>query len=150
WTFPGANGQLGIRLNNDSLFLTTISLLMPASGDRRPPSCAPRDVVVWGILTQDANLSSVFDLHEGLTVLDDLAGTLPVGIPLPVHDERDTVLPLASFRYNKYQSELEQTFHLRQPVIGMGLRFGVVVVQVLNNWGGASTCIDRIYLQGCQ
>ncbi|KAI1785995.1 hypothetical protein LXA43DRAFT_1099655 [Ganoderma leucocontextum] len=92
WTFPGANGQLGIRLNNDSLFLTTISLLMPASGDRRPPSCAPRDVVVWGILTQDANLSSVFDLHEGLTVLDDLAGTLPVGIPLPVHDERDTSL----------------------------------------------------------
>ncbi len=150
WNFPGANGQVGIRLSNDSLFLATISLRIPPSGDHRPPSCAPRDVILWGILSQDADLSRVFDLHGGpTTILDDLAGALPVGVPLPIHDERDTVLPLASFRYNRYKSELEQSFHVRRHATGMGLGFGVVVVQVLNNWGGASTCIDRIHLQGC-
>lgn len=145
WTFPGANGQVGIRLSNDSLLLAKISLRIPASEDRRPPSCAPRDVILWGILNQDEDSSTAFDLHDGL----DLASALPVGVPLPVHDERDTILPLASFRYNRYQNKLEQTFRLRKPTTGMGLGFGVVVVQVLNNWGGTSTCIDRIHLQGC-
>ncbi|KAI1789525.1 hypothetical protein LXA43DRAFT_1096264 [Ganoderma leucocontextum] len=73
WTFQGSNGQVGIRLSSDSLWLSTISLRVPTREGGQPLSCAPRDGILWGIVNQDANFSSsVLGMENG--ALDDLLG----------------------------------------------------------------------------
>lgn len=153
WEFIGTTGQLSILFPRPSRLNTvTVQVQHEAALSK----CAPRDVVLWGLVSRQRDLATLRLLHHSV---DRAFALLPGAVAFPTHESHQVLVPLAVFRFNTHSENLTQTFAvgplwdadhkragLKEEDGIMG--FGVAILQILTNWGSPSTCIDRLYFHG--
>ena len=143
WTITGSVGQLGIRLPR-------MVALTHASIDHIPREIAadigraPRTMILWGSIDGEINKRR---LRDAVQALD---GPLPTieGRSGPHTTCGHSFVPLAYFDYDIRAPAHVQTFALFQYIIDSQMSFGVVVLEVLRNWGAEDTCLYRLRLHG--
>lgn len=138
WEFHGNRGQLGFTLTS---MLNVSWVSVAHSSD---PANAPRSMVLWGIVDGQGPMDSL-SKQDGL--LRTLRGHLSDGhpLPFPVHE---TYIPLARMEYNPHLAATEQSFSVFKEVKDLEFAIGIVVVQVLSNWGSIDTHLCHIGIHG--
>lgn len=139
WLIPATHGQLGIALPYfiipTSVTVDHIPIELAAT-----PGHAPCQLVLWGVIDDERNKQLYLD-H-----LDDLK-TDPDGPPQKGSDDAHFVA-LANFTYNIKDPSHVQTFPVRPVFNKLGMDFGVVVLEIVDNWGAGSTCLYRVRIHG--
>jgi hypothetical protein len=106
---------------------------------------APRKMVLWGMVDGADNLAKYHALRRNATgVLADLMATLAA--PAIHHDL--IFLPLVSFDYSIHAPGHVQTFPLLPSVVNANMDFGVVVLEIMGNWGSSTTCLHGTRVLG--
>jgi len=136
WPFPGRAGQLGIKFPHP-VVVTHISIDHVAKDIALDTTMqnAPRRFMVWGYSNSESrNFPSI---HP------------PRSAPQPlIVDPNLTFLPIAMFRYEIHGPNHIQTFPILQEIATESFAFDGVVIEVLDNWGGETTCIYRVRVHG--
>ncbi|KAI6027731.1 hypothetical protein PISMIDRAFT_115906, partial [Pisolithus microcarpus 441] len=136
WLLGGNSGQLGVSLPRvvrishvvvDHIVSDTLT--------------APRQMILWGLVDGRENLALFRALRANS--LD-----IPEKRTFPAISGSFSFIPLSYFEYNTHASNLTQTFPVFPFVLDSGLDFGVVVLEILGNWGGMSTCLYRFRVYG--
>lgn len=137
WCFSGSKGQIGILLRSPSI-LGAIDVHV-----RHTPSMfhlpwvhtatAPREIWVWGLIDGDKNRREIQRI-EGLPSTTKL-----------FKDTSHVFLPVARFEYNgRITTPDIQQVAADTLLSTSSVRFGLVIVEIRSNWGGASTCLNGI------
>ena len=143
WCFIGSKGQLGILLSVPGR-ITNISVSHPPQVSVLPS--APRHIILWGVVDGDAN-KAIYDEHGD--VLQSLRARLLVQGPFARHDNWELIyVPLATFFYNIKGSSAHQVFDVFPEIHELRMDFGIVVVQIVNNWGEAYTGLHHVGIYG--
>ncbi|KAI6150237.1 hypothetical protein EDD17DRAFT_1765893 [Pisolithus thermaeus] len=106
---------------------------------------APCKLLLWGMVDGEDNLAKYHSLRSSATgPLCDLltarmAPALSRGMPF---------VPLVSFDYNIHAANHTQLFPIPDSVVAAGMDFGVVVLEILDNWDGELTCLYRVGIYG--
>ncbi|TFK79660.1 hypothetical protein K466DRAFT_579148 [Polyporus arcularius HHB13444] len=143
WLVPGSSGQLGIGLHTfiapTHVTVDHIPLEIAANIGQ-----AARKMILWGLVEGDHNLA----LYRRLVASGEALHPIDLGRDRPpVHSNQQYVL-LARFDYNIFAPFHIQTFPIASVAVDEGMYFGVVVLEILDNWGGQSTCVYRIRIHG--
>lgn len=138
WRLPSLPAQLGLKLAERLLVLNVTVDHVPAEFNPDVPS-TPRTFIMWGVV----------DDPKGRKI-PDFGGRGPpseffVG---PRLQKGHRFLELARFQYDPQLEAHAQTFPTHPYVYEMGMDFGMVVLEILNNWGGSSTCLYRVRVHG--
>ncbi|RPD74276.1 hypothetical protein L226DRAFT_425821, partial [Lentinus tigrinus ALCF2SS1-7] len=143
WLVPGTSGQLGIGLHTfvAPTHVTIDHIPLEIAADIGQ---APRKMVLWGLVEGSHNRALYRKLAERGEVLH--AAALGRERP-PVHSNQQYVF-LASFDYNIFAPFHIQTFQISSIAVDEGLYFGVVVLEIVDNWGGQNTCLYRVRIHG--
>ena len=141
WLVSGRSGQLGIGLHTflAPTHVTIDHIPLEIAADIGQ---APRKMVLWGLVEGDRNLAVYHDLVERGVALHTPGHEHPT-----VHSDQPFVL-LASFAYDIFAPFHIQTFPISSIAVDEGIYFGVVVLEVLDNWGGQTTCVYRVRVHG--
>ena len=140
WEFNGTRGQLGLGLV-DQLNITFISIDYNAEDNVID---APRFMVLWGLVDGSRALEQYHSLQH---VAVSLRARLPLTVPEPSPQDK-VYVPLAAFEYNPYLLIQQQYFPVFKETLQLGFPVGIVVVQVLGNWGGGSTRLCGVSVHG--
>lgn len=144
WLINGHSGQLGIRLSE----VARLSHVTVDHVPEIPPTTietAPRKMILWGVVDGEDNLAKYHSLRNKATgILSVLLATRP---PPPIHHHL-LFLPLVAFDYSIHVMDHDQTFPLLPPVVNSEMDFGVVVLEIVDNWGGSTTCLHRVRVHG--
>ncbi|KAJ2985920.1 hypothetical protein NUW54_g9981 [Trametes sanguinea] len=135
WHVSSRSFQLGIVLSR-LIYPTHISIDHIPWEIAADAGEAPRSMLLWGVV--DGKWNDV--------VVQELRRTRQLPVPIPpgraspaIPGEYNYVL-LASFQYDIHSPSLAQTFPV-DPVVSSSLTyFGILVLEVVDNWGSASTC----------
>ncbi len=73
------------------------------------------------------------------------SGTTRDAPPLSI-DRR--FVSIAEFEYDLYAGWHIQTFPVKEHIQERGFDFGLLVLEVLSNWGGPETCLHRVRVHG--
>ena len=143
WSFIGTRGQLGIALSYPG-FLTNVSI------DHPPLSAslanAPRDIVFWGAVDGVENEQRY---GRSVDIIQQLQSRLHLYPPSPLQEDRElTYVPLAVAFYNIRSPELFQTFQIIPEIGALNMDFGLIVVQIVSNWGDGLTVLHHIGIYG--
>lgn len=138
WEFHGNRGQVGIRLSGWTKFKHI------RIGSGRTVEESPREMILWGMIDGRENTEK-FSSSSSI-VRNTLMRHAPPQISPPSLDGYHFI-PLASFLYD-LNGPVLQDFPAFTELEGLGLEFGVVVLQILSNWGGPSTSVCRINVLG--
>ena len=143
WCFTGPRGQLGVLLSAPGR-ITNISISHPSQVSALPS--APRHIILWGVVDGDAN-KVIYDNSED--VFRSLRARLSVQGPFPRYDHRElTYVPLASFLYNIKESNMHQVFAVFPEIHELRMDFGIVVIQIVSNWGEVYTGLHHVGVYG--
>ena len=136
WVVQTLPAQVGIR-TSEVIYPThiTVENLVTSTADS---GRAPKNIRLWGVV--DGKLNQ--NLFKGLSP--------PLEYPsfLPAFANDFLWAPLASFVYDPNIGGSRQLFPIAEEYRNSGLSFGVFVVEVLDNWGSASTCVSKIMIHG--
>lgn len=138
WEFAGSSGQLAVSLANCAN-ITHIVIDHPATAETAQ-TLAPYEIVVWGLIDGRENEDKISrrpDIRELLLSR--------VGHAQPLTERG--FLPLAAFKYNGFAAG-RQEFPSFPEIAQLEVDFGIVVVQVRRNWGGSSTRMCHVGIQG--
>ncbi|KAH7904589.1 hypothetical protein BJ138DRAFT_991513, partial [Hygrophoropsis aurantiaca] len=111
-----------------------------------PVDNAPKTMIAWGVLDGDDNTGKISNiLYDGTDDAWQLVGrkrtpTLSGG--------NWTFLPLAWIHYDVHSRFRTQTFPVFDYILRSGIDFGVIVVEIVENWGGVSTCLEEVMVHG--
>ncbi|OSD01993.1 hypothetical protein PYCCODRAFT_1501530, partial [Trametes coccinea BRFM310] len=141
WSFPGDQGQIGIRLSH-KISPTNIVLDVPYKTWTEGLSQAPRQVVLWGVVDGAANQATY---EQDLQAYRNGIAHHGSG---PTKSLGYTFLALAIFEYDATTAFPIQTYRVADPVIDSQMEFGVIVVEVRSNWGGERTSLCGIRVHG--
>ncbi|RPD53695.1 hypothetical protein L226DRAFT_456018, partial [Lentinus tigrinus ALCF2SS1-7] len=144
WSIPGQAAQLGLRLA-DLVHPTHVSIdHIPAEIAARIDE-APRAMVLWGTVDGSVNEAHLRNVTErpNPSSLPGLRGRSQPSLTCG-----HTYVPLAYFEYDIRSSSHVQTFKVQQQFIDAGVYTGVMVLEILGNWGGSSTCLYRVRIHG--
>ncbi|KAI1786032.1 hypothetical protein LXA43DRAFT_898749 [Ganoderma leucocontextum] len=142
WSIPGAAGQLGLRLST-MIHPTHISIDHIPLEIAADISRAPREIALWGGI--DGPYRAV--VHN-LTRSDNVTPPAVRGRSRPPSTHGYDFPLLAHFEYDIRAPAHVQTFPLQQYIVDSEMVFGVVVLEILSNWGGESTCLYRVRVHG--
>ena len=140
WKFKGTHGQLGLGLV-DQLNITFVSVDYNAEDAIID---APRSMVLWGLVDGRKALEQY---HSVAHIAASLRGRLPLTVPKPSPQDK-VYVPLAAFEYNPHLLIQQQYFPVFKETLQLGFPVGIVVVQVLGNWGGGSTRLCGVSIHG--
>ncbi len=138
WWFPSSNGQVGLRLAKP-IHPSSVTIDYVSS---RLSTNAPRKMTLWGVIDGPANearYNDVFARH--------FHHTSRISPPLSLGRH---FVPVAEFEYNIHDDTHSQTFPAAQYIWEYKLDFGVMVIEIESNWGGAETCLHRVRVHGEQ
>jgi hypothetical protein len=144
WGLPGPSGQLGISLPYP-VILSHVTVDHVAKELVSDIERAPKLAILWGVIDgknneEKASRAAVSHPPEFRHFLSARHGP-PITAGL-------SYLPLAYISYNIFNEYWVQKFPVIQGTGMLGIDFGVVVLEVLNNWGGNSTCLYRVRVHG--
>ena len=107
---------------------------------------APRNILVWGVVDGEANQST---FEESIDVLQSLKAQLPVKSPFSRHGSQEPVyVPLANIVYNVQDKNTVQIFDVFPEIHKLNMDFGIVVIQVISNWGESYTALHHVGVYG--
>lgn len=144
WCFAGGIGQVGIALRNPGV-LSHIGIRV-IDHDRGyhwlkglfwgTVLTAPREVIVWGLVDGSTSKKQIARLHG----IPPPTALLNAGI-----NPRYEFVPIARLEFDgRARTPIEQSMTIN-PIISVArVEFGLIVVEVRSNWGGALTCINRV------
>lgn len=143
WCFSLHSGQVGLRLATP-IYPSNITL------DHIPrlysinPQNAPRSVIVWGVIDGSENEARFSRLKRGPHRGEAWHGSQD----RPKQSIHQDFVAIAEFQFDMYADWHIQTFPVKEFVGVYGFDFGLVVVEVLTNWGGSETCLHRVRVHG--
>lgn len=144
WRLPNRLGQIAIAFQ-DVVRVTHVMVDHIPAELTNAIEIAPRKLLLWGMVDGEDNLAKYHSLRSGATgPLRDLltarmAPALSRGMPF---------VPLVSFDYNIHAANHTQLFPILDSVVAAGMDFGVVVLEILDNWDGEVTCLYRVGIYG--
>jgi hypothetical protein len=138
WEFRGGQAQLGFSLVQ-RLRIVSVSIQQDKS---QTSDSAPRSLLLWGLIDgQEAR-----DRYPDW-VRSRLYSYLPAGIVSPGPKEHDYV-PLALFQLNPRFPETQQFGIVFREAEKLEIPFGILVLQILDNWGADVTRLCGVGIQG--
>ncbi|OJT09096.1 SUN domain-containing protein 3 [Trametes pubescens] len=129
WKIDTLPSQLGIRLSR-MIHPTHVTVEHLPAEIAVDMDRAPKNVMLWGAVDGAHNK----ELFAAL-----MAAQPPAQKRAPTIVRGQLWAPLATFIYDIHADNPIQTFPISQPFVDTRLAFGVVAVEVLDNWGGDST-----------
>ncbi|RDX40494.1 hypothetical protein OH76DRAFT_1459489 [Lentinus brumalis] len=144
WLIPGTVAQLGVQLSEmiHPTHVTIDHIPLEIAADIGQ---APRTVVLWGAIDGSVNEARRRRTFASFRVTPP---AILFGRAEPHVTARKTFILLGSFEYDIRAGAPTQTFPLDWHVVESDLYFGVVVLEILDNWGGNSTCLYRVRVHG--
>lgn len=139
WEFRGTRGQLGFALI-DTLNISFVSV----DYDGNNPESAPRSMLLWGVVD---GARAVQLYHSSHAVVSMLRGHLPLTAPEP-QPQSKIYVPLAVLEYNPNLLISQQYFPVFKETELLPFPVGVVILQVLGNWGGEFTKLCGVSVLG--
>lgn len=140
WVVPTLPAQVGIRTSH-----LIRPLQVSVEGFAELPAAdmtqAPKHMRLWGIVDGRVNK----EIFATLTS-PQLSNRGPSFQPAIANDL--TWAPLASFVYDSSTRAHTQAFPISHVFVDSGLSFGIFVLEVLDNWGAASTCVCKLRIYG--
>lgn len=143
WSFRGNSGTFGVVLNAPNVLPSHVVIQHQPSNSTALLSRAPRQVVVWGLVDGAKNAEAY-----KRRLRDALASTSLKRPPLSMSRE-GLFLPLAEFVFDITAPSMHQIFPLFDEARSWGIDFGVIVFQVLSNWGADVTSLCSVHVYGC-
>ncbi|KAI6018424.1 hypothetical protein EDC04DRAFT_2576245 [Pisolithus marmoratus] len=144
WHLPDWLRQIAVAFR-DVVCVTHVMVDHIPAGLINVTDIAPRKLLLWGMVDGEDNLAKYHSLRNSATgTLCELltahrAPALSRGMPF---------LPLVSFDYNIHATNHTQVFLILDPVTATGMDFSMVVLEILDNWGGEMTCLYRVGIYG--
>lgn len=139
------SGQIALILS-EPILPSSLTLGHVPAYQNPDPACAPRSVVLWGLVDGRANKQRY----------NALPRTYPLSVLLPDGSRRSSpalsgsylFMPLAVFDYDVNLPASLQNFPVFHELRSTNLSFGVVVLEVLSNWGSQTTCLYQVRIHG--
>ncbi|KAI6138742.1 hypothetical protein BKA82DRAFT_948910 [Pisolithus tinctorius] len=132
WIFHGQSGQLAIAfaeiINISHVTVAHTPLELTDSVEM-----APQKMILWGMVKGKENLEKYNALRQNATgiLLELFQSALVI-------THNIAFIPLTSFDYNVHTTQHIQSFAILPAVANAGMDFGVVVFEILENWGVSS------------
>ena len=159
WPFAGTEGRLGIALSAP-VYISHISIDHVAKEVAHDMRSAPREMEVWGMVEGKDNIAKVKAWQagkaakraeakadaelKGIAFVDEPDIKYPSGLP-----RSPKYIRVASFKYDIYSHNTVQTFPVDEEVRNLDVDFGIVMLNIKNNWGRDEyTCLYRIRVHG--
>ena len=143
WLIPGNAAQLGLCLSA-MIHLTHVSIDHIPHEIAADVGRAPRSMLLWGGVDGEANEARLGDFIRSAKATSSHK-TARTG---PKATRGYTFALLGSFEYDIRASSHVQTFSLEPYFAESGMYFGVVVLEIVNNWGSNCTCLYRLRVHG--
>ncbi|KAI5990281.1 hypothetical protein EDC04DRAFT_2588092 [Pisolithus marmoratus] len=145
WHLPNRLGQIAIVFR-DVVHVTHVMVDHILAELTNAIEIAPHKLLLWGMVDGTDNLAKYHSLQSSaMGPLCDLltarmAPALSCSMPF---------VPLVSFDYNIHESANHtQLFPVLDSVAAAGMDFGVVVLEILDNWDGELMCLYRVGVYG--
>jgi hypothetical protein len=145
WAMSGHNGYFGIALEIP-INISHISIYHSLAHAEGIPS-APRSMVLWGLAEGPDQVKALSSASNQLFLprKPSLFSQF-----LPKSPEPISWVPLLHFQYDVHLSDT-QVFAVPKELMDLGVSYGVVVVEILNNWGSPShSCLYHIGVYGAR
>ncbi|OJT14865.1 Spindle pole body-associated protein sad1 [Trametes pubescens] len=139
WLIDGDKAQLGFKLT-EPMHPTHVSVDHIPMEIAADPGAAPRRMILWGAVDGDINQIRYRSININLT--SSIDHNAP---PIPWNH---FYAPLASFQYDIRAPSHVQTFRIDSRIVDSDIDFGVMVLEIIDNWGGETTCLYRLRLHG--
>jgi len=152
WSFAGSHGQLAVVLARSvHISEITVDHARPAFDERS----APKRIAVWGFVEGADNLekyNSHLAAQEQRHAQEILDGEIPEPEPVLRGAPRGVpYLHLTTLTYNIHSSSHIQTFRVPQEIWDLDIDMGVVLFEILDNWGDEQyTCLYRVRVHGSE
>ncbi|KAI5998452.1 hypothetical protein EDC04DRAFT_2548592, partial [Pisolithus marmoratus] len=144
WCLPERRGQIAVAFR-DVVRITHVMLDHIQAGLTNATEIAPRKLLLWGLVDGEDNLVKYHFLRNSAT------GTLRellTAHTAPALSRGMSFIPLLSFDYNIHAINHTQLFPILDSVTATNMDFGVVVLEILDNWGGELTCLYQVGIYG--
>ena len=144
WSFPATTAQIGIRLS-DYVVIDYLTITHATNTSNR--ASAPRELIVWGMIGGNENLAELQKAHKTYNALLSRVTQLHTGIqPSTIGRGHHLWVPLAAISYAP--SAKPQQFPVFKEVSKLNIEFGILIIQVVNNWGDFFTTMCEIEVFG--
>ncbi|KAI0360944.1 hypothetical protein OH77DRAFT_1418989 [Trametes cingulata] len=145
WKLSEAGGQLGIRLPF-LIYPTHVTIDHIPREIAADIGQAPRNILVWGLIDGEENRALYHKYSAARKA--SMHGAQDLDRMAPLTSGAFSYVLLSTFAYDIYAPSHIQTFEIEDCVVASGMSFGIVVVEVLDNWGGRCTCLYRVRIHG--
>lgn len=159
WPFAGSEGRLGVALSAP-VYISDITIDHVAKEVASDMRSAPREMDVWGMVEGKDNIAKVKAWQaekaakraeakadaelKGIAFVDEPEIKYPSRLP-----RSPQYIRIASFKYDIYSHNNIQTFSADEEVRNLGVDFGIVMLDIRNNWGRDEyTCLYRVRVHG--
>ncbi|OSD03004.1 hypothetical protein PYCCODRAFT_1349687, partial [Trametes coccinea BRFM310] len=143
WLVPQTHAQIAVVIPR-FLYPTNITIDHVSRAISLDPGQAPRHMRLWGLLEDPRNRESY------RSIVDTPSRTAaPVEIPTapPISRGHEYAL-LAEFEYDIYAPTPIQTFQTDPRILSSPIYFGLIVLEIIDNWGGDAICLYRLRIHG--
>lgn len=137
WEFEGSRGALGILLSEPTRIASIrLDSILPDLVSWTSAAKTPRTLHLWGLVGDDVVLPPGARVRQAVQF-----SAKSVFRPKSHLKTSDKLALLLEVDYNSRAGSTSQTFSLPLTHWSAGLIFRVVVLEILDNWGGDTTCL---------
>ncbi len=142
WSIPDDHAQVSVKLRK-FIYPTHVTIDHVPREIAANIQEAPRHMVLWGVVDGQGNYQRREDAFRSLQ--QSSLHLLGEGPPIRAGG---TFVPLAAFEYDINAPFHVQTFPVDPAVIASRMYFGIMVLEIKENWGAESTRIYRVRVHG--
>ncbi|KAI6098656.1 hypothetical protein EDD16DRAFT_1498286, partial [Pisolithus croceorrhizus] len=144
WHLPERRGQIAVAFR-DVVCITHVMVDHIQAGLTDTAEIAPCKLLLWGMVDGEDNLAKYHFLHNSATgTLRELLTTHTA----PALSCSMSFIPFLSFNYNIHATIHTQLFPILNSMAATNMDFGVIVLEILDNWGGKLMCLYRVGMYG--
>ncbi|KAI0055838.1 hypothetical protein BV25DRAFT_1873004 [Artomyces pyxidatus] len=146
WSFSGNSAHVGIVLA-EPIFITHVSIDHIPKLFTSNIGTAPRNMILWGLVEGQRDADTLRDLSADAPPLASGWNSKFNSSASYLRSGRRFVA-VSAFTYDVEASFHIQTFDVWDGPRKHGVEFGVVVLEVVSNWGEVATCLYRVRIHG--
>ncbi len=141
WRVPRGHLQVGVVLA-ETIYPSHFTIDHAPQAFAHDIGEAPRTIVLWGVVDGSFNKATYAQLHAGM------ADSVVYNRTAPPKDAGFTFVPLAAVEYDPSADSHVQTFPVDDQVADSGIDIGLIVLDVISNWGSNTTSLCRVRVHG--